>query len=221
MRVNTATTVAVLLVLTAGCDSEARDSQGQVVAQTERGPVSLADRTVSQVGLRDFEFPVPSCHGEPKLDLLEQDDRQVRVRIVTTVSAIEPDCEDRLTVTLEDQLDGRSVIDLVSGEPLAVDTLDIDVEPQTERGTVSLEGTRVGHASPTELDITVQSCGGDPTVDILEEDDDQVRIQVVTTVVTGGPTRDCLDALTLHLQEPLGDRIVIDLVSGQPLDTRP
>lgn len=92
-------------------------------------------------------------------------------------------------------------------------------DSRTERGPVSLERSETRRVSETELAVDVPSCNGDPELDIFEEDDEEVRVQVVTTVVVSGPSDACLDAVTLDLQEPLGDRTLTDLVSGQPIDT--
>jgi len=44
------------------------------------------------------------------------------------------------------------------------------------------------------------------------------RCQVITTVVDEGPA--CADVLRLELDEPLGDRQVIDATSGEALRIR-
>jgi hypothetical protein len=91
------------------------------------------------------------------------------------------------------------------------------VRTQTERGPVSLAGSEVRLTGPDEHGFEVPSCNGDPEVDELVEDDDQVRIRVVTTVVVSGDQGDCLDGVEVSLHEPLGDRNVIDIQSGETL----
>lgn len=71
--------------------------------------------------------------------------------------------------------------------------------------------------SPTELAVDLLSCNGDPVVDELEEDDDQVSIRIVTTMVVSGDGNDCADSLPVTLNDPLDGRTVIDLVSGEAL----
>jgi hypothetical protein len=74
----------------------------------------------------------------------------------------------------------------------------------TERGPVSPDG--VSLVSPTELVVDVPSCGGGPVVEELEEDDEQVRIRIVTTIVVSGPSDDCADGLVVTLNAPLDGR---------------
>lgn len=65
------------------------------------------------------------------------------------------------------------------------------------------------------LALFVASCHGDPVVTVLNEDDNQVRVRVVSssTPFFGGDT--CQDVVEVMLRNPLGDRAVIDLHSGQ------
>lgn len=95
-----------------------------------------------------------------------------------------------------------------------------DTQPEnetvTERRAVSPSGVVL--ASPTELDVGLQSCDGDAVVDELEEDAEQVRIRIVTTMVVSGPSGDCADGLAVTLEDPLDGRALIDLVSEQPID---
>lgn len=88
---------------------------------------------------------------------------------------------------------------------------------QTERGPVSLAGWEVRPVGPQELALEVPSCNGNPELDELVEDDREVRIRVVTTVVVSGDHDDCLDILEVSLHKPLGDRDVIDAESGEAL----
>lgn len=210
-------------MLLAGCTP---DTQSENETVTERMAVSpsgvvLASPTELEVGLQ-------SCGGDPVVDELDEDDEQVRIRIVTTmvVSGPSDDCADGLTITLQDPLDGRTVIDLVSEQPIDVIHPDAAADPdslasQTERGPVSLAGWGVKQVSPRELVVDVPSCNGDPGVDELVEDDDQVRIRIVTTVVTSGDAEGCLDRVELSLLEPLGDRNVVDAESGETLSVTP
>ena len=65
--------------------------------------------------------------------------------------------------------------------------------------------------SPDRLVLIVHSCNGDPEVTLLQETDVDVRVKVVAS-----STRDeCLDPIEVQLQEPLGDRVVIDKHTGQ------
>ncbi len=60
----------------------------------------------------------------------------------------------------------------------------------------------------------VASCHGAPRVPLEETDVDvQVKVISFSTPLRGG--LDCLDRVEVHLQEPLGDRIVVDKHTGQ------
>ena len=88
---------------------------------------------------------------------------------------------------------------------------------RTERGPVSLSGGQVSQLGPQEVSFYVPSCNGDPEVDELVEDDGEVRIRVVTTVVVSGAADSCADSLEVTLHDQLGDRDVIDAESGETL----
>lgn len=92
-----------------------------------------------------------------------------------------------------------------------------DTTPETRRGPVSLEGSEVELVSATELSVTVPSCNGDPEVATLDQLDGTVELEVVTTEVVLGPSDDCLDVVPVVLDEPLGDRELVDTVSGEAL----
>lgn len=91
--------------------------------------------------------------------------------------------------------------------------------PATERGPVALDrGVEVEvWADPDRLSIYVPSCNGEPEAVRVEQDPDAVRVEVVTTQVVGGPAPDCADSIVIPLAGPLGEREVIDLVSGASL----
>ncbi len=89
---------------------------------------------------------------------------------------------------------------------------------ETERGPVSLDGYGATLVGTSALVIDLPSCNGDPVLDALEEDDDEVRIRVVTTLVVSGEDAACADVVEVPLDQPLDDRTVTDLVSGAAID---
>jgi hypothetical protein len=91
-------------------------------------------------------------------------------------------------------------------------------DPQTQRGSVSREGQQVEREGATVISLTVPSCHGYPEVIDVEERSDRVLVEVVTTQVLSGDRMDCLDGVSIELERPLGDRAVIDAVSGSSLD---
>ena len=84
------------------------------------------------------------------------------------------------------------------------------------RSEVSVVGAEL--RSPTGLRLVVSSCNGDPEVSLLRETDVDVQVKVVasSTPLTGGG--DCQDLIEVQLQEPLGDRVVIDKHTGQSVE---
>jgi hypothetical protein len=89
--------------------------------------------------------------------------------------------------------------------------------PESRRGPVSLEDSQLFLVLPDELSVDVPSCHGDPELVQLVEDLDAVHLEVVTTQVVSGPGDLCLDGLQVTLETPLGDRGVVDIVSGARL----
>lgn len=66
-----------------------------------------------------------------------------------------------------------------------------------------------------QLALVVGSCNGDPEVTRLEETADEVRVEVVSDAPLFRAEDDCMDLVEVQLDEPLGDRAVRDLHSGQ------
>ncbi len=89
---------------------------------------------------------------------------------------------------------------------------------ETERGPVALDGYGSTLVGTSELLIDLPSCNGDPVLDALEEDGDEIRIRVVTTLVVSDIDAACADVVEVPLERPLADRTVIDLVSGTAID---
>jgi hypothetical protein len=70
------------------------------------------------------------------------------------------------------------------------------------------------------LVLEVASCNGDPAASVLEQNDQQVRVEVVasTTPYRGG--QDCLDVVEIALQEPLGERALVDAHTDDEVSVR-
>jgi len=84
------------------------------------------------------------------------------------------------------------------------------------RGEVSVFNAEL--RSPDRLVLYVSSCQGDPEVTLLHETDVDVQVKVVSssTPLKGGLA--CLDSVEVQLQEPLGNRVVIDKHNGQSVN---
>jgi len=86
---------------------------------------------------------------------------------------------------------------------------------QARRGPVSLSNmTLVGEAT---LEAGLSTCGGEPELASLEQAADVVTVEVVATAPVNGIGPSCSDILRVDLDAPLGDREVVDAVSGQTL----
>jgi hypothetical protein len=64
--------------------------------------------------------------------------------------------------------------------------------------------------------IEVPSCNGDPVLTELVQEADGVTVAVTSTTRRVGDS--CLDIVTIDLDEPLGDRPVIDGTSGNEIE---
>ncbi len=72
---------------------------------------------------------------------------------------------------------------------------------------------------PDRLTLGVASCNGAPRVSFRKTDDDvKVKVIAFSTPFHGG--EDCMDAVDVYLQEPLGDRVVVDKHTGQVVSVR-
>lgn len=85
----------------------------------------------------------------------------------------------------------------------------------TIRGTVEVVAADL--VADDVVMLSVGSCNGDPRVAVLEEDDQQVRVEVNASSTPFGGGDDCLDIVEIQLQTPLGDRDLIDLDTDEPV----
>lgn len=84
-----------------------------------------------------------------------------------------------------------------------------------------VEVTQARLLSPDTLALNVGSCHGDPEVVRLRETDVDVQVKVVTSSFPfRGGRDDCSDGTEVQLQEPFGNRILIDTHTGQAVSVR-
>ena len=83
------------------------------------------------------------------------------------------------------------------------------------RGEVSVVGAELRFPHTLELILSVDSCQGNPEVSQFRETDREVQVKVVASSTPFRGGRDCLDSVKVQLQDPLGDRLVVDRHSGQ------
>ena len=82
------------------------------------------------------------------------------------------------------------------------------------RSGVSVVGAELTY--PDNLMLIVDSCHKAPGVSTLKETDVEVQVRIVASshpFLRGGD--DCQDIVSVQLREPLGNRIVIDMSTGQ------
>ena len=69
--------------------------------------------------------------------------------------------------------------------------------------------------APDTLMLTVESCHGAPRVAMSHETEVDVQVSIIAFSTPLHGRRDCLDSVNVHLEEPLGDRAVVDTHSGE------
>lgn len=84
------------------------------------------------------------------------------------------------------------------------------------RSSTSL--TRAILSAEDSLTLVVNTCGGDPAIDLLREQNETVEVAVVSTRTFGGPGgEDCQDTIEAQLKAPPGDRNLVDATTGDDL----
>ncbi len=69
--------------------------------------------------------------------------------------------------------------------------------------------------SPQRLELLVASCNRNPAVSLLRESDVDVQVKVKVDSDFRSGEGDCLDSVEVYLQEPLGDRVIVDKHTGR------
>ncbi len=73
-----------------------------------------------------------------------------------------------------------------------------------------------GLYSPQRLELTVaDSCHRNPVVSLLRETDDEVQVKVKVDSDFRQSEDDCIEGVEVHLQDPLGDRAIVDKLTGK------
>lgn len=88
---------------------------------TVRGPVEIWEAYTG--GGTGLQLTVGSCNGEPEVTVLEQTDTEVRIEVTSTTPAPGwpgEDCLDGLELTLDAPLRDRALVDVTTGEAVAV-----------------------------------------------------------------------------------------------------
>ena len=75
---------------------------------------------------------------------------------------------------------------------------------------------------PDKLTLIVASCNENPKVSLLRETEDDVQVRVIADYDFFAQSGDdCQDIVEVQLQDPLGDRVVIDEHTGRLVSVTP
>ncbi|MDW3180299.1 MAG: hypothetical protein R8J94_23210 [Acidimicrobiia bacterium] len=112
------------------------------------------------------------------------------------------------------------VISTSAGEPtFCFELIDfaISIEDADGRQPVPLlYEVQVRDLASTEFSVGVASCNGDPTF-TKTESATEIRIAATSWLPDGDSREDCLDGILVQLAEPLGDRAIVDELSGRTM----
>ena len=75
-----------------------------------------------------------------------------------------------------------------------------------------------GSPDSERLELAIDACRAESTSYDAEESDDEV---VITITTEGGEGPECADGLTVELEEPLGDRRLVDGSTGEEVEVLP
>lgn len=148
---------------------------------------------------------VGSCRRNAAVSVLYETDTEVQVKVVDSAipygSVLA--CAESVEVQLQEPLGDRTVVDLSTRQTVVV------------RGGVSILEAVLLYSD--RLALHVDSCNGDPELRRRTETDVDVQMWVVAPTSNFGAREDCRDVVETHVHEPLGNRTVVDLHSGQPV----
>lgn len=157
-----------------------------------------------------FVLNVASCNGDPEVVLLRETDVDVQVKVVSSrfpFSGGGNDCADGVEVQLQQPLGDRTLVDKHTGQPVSI------------KRAISVVGAEL--RSPDRLDLSVDSCRRNPQLALRQETSVEVQVMVVAPSTSYRPGSDCQDIVNVRLQEPFGDRILVDMHTGQPVSVEP
>jgi hypothetical protein len=92
-----------------GCATEESDRRPVEIV----GPIYLTAPDI-------VKFAVESCNGAPEITELVQNATHVQIEVTSTVTNPGDACLDSMTLTLDQPLEGREIIDLTLGRPVPI-----------------------------------------------------------------------------------------------------
>ncbi len=149
-----------------------------------------------------------TCDEYPEVSRLVETDVDVQLEVVADSQSFPPggqDCQNRASVRLKEPLGDRDVVDKHTGKVV--------------RDASSYPGVSVRSAflkAPDVLHLYINTCDESPEASHLVETDVDVRVKVVTDPsLSPQAGQDCLGHVPIRLQEPLGDRNIVDKHAGE------
>ncbi len=164
-----------------------------------------ADLYIAELVTPDrLSFDLHTCNGNPELATLRETAIDVRVGVTASSNpypATGNDCKDNIEVQLQEPLGDRTVIDLYDNEQL--------------RFWIDGYIFRAIPLSENRLRLDTDICQGRATVNDWQESDVDVQVKVIGLSEFYGTEQGCFDSVVVELREPLGDRVVVDINTGQ------
>ena len=149
-----------------------------------------------------------TCDEYPEVSSLVETDVDVQVEVVAESHLYPPggqDCRNRVSIRLQEPLGDRDIVDKHTGEVV--------------RDASSYPGVSVRSAflrAPDVLIFYVNTCDESPEASHLVETDVDVQVKMVAdSHPSPSGMQDCLGRVPIRLQEPLGDRDIVDKHTGK------
>jgi hypothetical protein len=177
------------------------------VDTVSREPVAVINVIPTEDGVG---VNVSACNADAELTALEEDANEVRVEVTANRQRGPGDgCADMVELPLGEPLGHRLVVDLTTGRELVL-------------YGAALPLVAASPADGSALELMVESCHGLPYAVVVLEDDVQVRVRA--TVVNQrlpGANEPCEQQTEVLLLQPLGDRRLVDDITGEPIPITP
>jgi hypothetical protein len=158
----------------------------------------------TEEGTRQVALTLTGCFDETTSEVVEETETEVRVRVDSRRES-DNDCLSGATVTLDEPLGDRRLIN---------DANDVEIAVARSRSDVAVQSVS-GHGRTVEA--VFDSCGEDLQVEVSEGADE---VAIYATVAAEVPQL-CALGQTLTLEAPLGDRRVIDGTNGDEVTVEP
>jgi hypothetical protein len=111
-------------------------------------------------------------------------------------------------VQLQEPLDDRAVIDKKTGRPVKV------------RRGINVMKAELSSGDRERIKLIVNTCHRNPELVFRQETDAELQVMVVDFDAASDNGDICLENVEFNLKEPLGDRIVVDMHTGQLVNVR-